>query len=822
MACDCITVETTPEVVSIETTTLDEVIQVGVVGPQGPTGPTGGAGVGVPTGGITGYVLAKASTANYDTEWIEQTPIVFGTGAGEVTEGNDSRISNIAANSITTAQGANSGGAGGTITMRGGITGSNGAGGNAGSINLRGSDDRDEGAFNGGSIDLSASSAAGGNITSTGNSENAGGSLNMSGGGTGAGGSINTSNAGGSIDTSAEGGTINTSSGGGTINTSGLGGSINTSNSGGAINTSGGEDSSGGSINTSGSQEYNGGSINTSGGEAQAGGSINTSDGGGSINTRGTGSIGFGAGGTRTTLVGTASENRNISLPDADGTLLLSSDSRIADIRATSINTSDEATSGGSIDTSGSAGAGQGVGGSINTSGGNNGNGGSINTSDGGGSIDTRGNGSIQFGVETLRTTLTGTATADRAISLPNASGTIALTSGTTFTTLSANNGTITASAPVLDLAQTWNDEAVFTASITGTTMTVTAVTSGTIKVNQYLTSSGPISADTFITALGTGTGGVGTYTVNNSQSRASATITGRMIFTASNINVSDTLSGAISKLIDLRVGGVSKFAVEKTGHVQFNFGAPSGNWKFVNKSTSSCGLQTLGNDVLFIRLQSAGLSRLGLNAQMSLAWGTASVEDTHLYRDGAGELAQRNGTSAQTFRIYNTFTDATNHERGFMRWSSNVLQIGTEKAGTGTARNLDLQTDGTTRFSIAANGNVTVGGGLSLGWGGGATRIIGATFPTGLLQFQTGSTDRLTIDANGIIGIGGTTSSFPALKRSSTVLQARLANDSDFCPLQGQLRIHQNAVAETPTATHTMTIYDAAGTAYKVLCVAA
>jgi hypothetical protein len=73
-----------------------------------------------------------------------------------------------------------------------------------------------------------------------------------------------------------------------------------------------------------------------------------------------------------------------------------------------------------------------------------------------------------------------------------------------------------------------------------------------------------------------------------------------------------------------------------------------------------------------------------------------------------------------------------------------------------------------------------------------------------------------------GRLQFGGTTASFPALKRSSTVLQARLANDGDFCPLQGQLRIHQNAVAETPTATHTMTLYDAAGTAYKVLCVAA
>ena len=77
-------------------------------------------------------------------------------------------------------------------------------------------------------------------------------------------------------------------------------------------------------------------------------------------------------------------------------------------------------------------------------------------------------------------------------------------------------------------------------------------------------------------------------------------------------------------------------------------------------------------------------------------------------------------------------------------------------------------------------------------------------------------------LDGFNRLQFGGTTSSFPALKRSSTVLQSRLADDSDFAPLQGQLRIHQNAVSETITATHTLTLFDAAGTAYKVPCVAA
>lgn len=44
----------------------------GATGPQGPTGATGPAGAdgqGVPTGGNTGQVLAKASNTNYDTAW---------------------------------------------------------------------------------------------------------------------------------------------------------------------------------------------------------------------------------------------------------------------------------------------------------------------------------------------------------------------------------------------------------------------------------------------------------------------------------------------------------------------------------------------------------------------------------------------------------------------------------------------------------------------------------------------------------------------------------------------------------------------------------
>ena len=66
---------------------------------------------------------------------------------------------------------------------------------------------------------------------------------------------------------------------------------------------------------------------------------------------------------------------------------------------------------------------------------------------------------------------------------------------------------------------------------------------------------------------------------------------------------------------------------------------------------------------------------------------------DTFLYRDSANTLAQRNSTNAQTFRLYNTYTDASNYERLSIDWSTtaNTATIGTQAAGTGTNRTFVL-----------------------------------------------------------------------------------------------------------------------------------
>jgi hypothetical protein len=62
------------------------------------------------------------------------------------------------------------------------------------------------------------------------------------------------------------------------------------------------------------------------------------------------------------------------------------------------------------------------------------------------------------------------------------------------------------------------------TADITGTTLNVTAVTSGVIDIGQYLSGTG-VTAGTRVVAFGTGTGGIGTYTVDINQTVASTNI---------------------------------------------------------------------------------------------------------------------------------------------------------------------------------------------------------------------------------------------------------------------------------------------------------
>jgi hypothetical protein len=311
------------ETITIRTGAATEVITVIEAGPQGPQGQ------GVPVGGSTGQVLRKVSSTNYDTEWaaagsgsgsvtsvalagtglsISGSPVTtsgtitanvsYGTTAGTACQGNDGRISSLGSgvlNSISQASLAINGPTGIGIPEFGLL------------INA------EEGFMTVNGSELDFPQNTNGTFALEGDArfiDGAGANVQVK---TGTNAGAFTGGAAGNI--SLNGGAAAaahpTAGGGGA---GGASGSINLS--GGAGDQQGGGGTAGGSINLSGS---------SGGAGPGAGGSIDLSQGGGSINTRGTGSIGLGVSGTRTTLTGTATADRAISLPNASGTIALTS-----------------------------------------------------------------------------------------------------------------------------------------------------------------------------------------------------------------------------------------------------------------------------------------------------------------------------------------------------------------------------------------------------------------------------------------------------------------------------------------------------------------
>jgi hypothetical protein len=257
------------------------------------------------------------------------------------------------------------------------------------------------------------------------------------------------------------------------------------------------------------------------------------------------------------------------------------------------------------------------------------------------------------------------------------------------------------------------------------------------------------------------------------------------------------------------------------------------------------------------------------IHATSALSWGSSTVTsaDLLLSRDAAATLALRNGTNGQTFRIYNTFTDASNYERLMLNApTGNSAQILSEAAGTGTARALRLGTSGNASlifrtngadvwtingsghllastdnsFDIGASGatrprNVYIGTDLTVGGSylgsagvqaGGATTFVWA----GRSRLASPSSGVVTLFNNGStdfdrLQFGGTTSAFPALKRSGTGISVRLADDTADAGLTAAsittsaTTLHTTSAALTNgagVATGTLTNAPAAGNPTK------
>ena len=162
--------------------------------------------------------------------------------------------------------------------------------------------------------------------------------------------------------------------------------------------------------------------------------------------------------------------------------------------------------------------------------------------------------------------------------------------------------------------------------------------------------------------------------------------------FTGIKLAVTDTASASGSLLMDLQVGGVSRFRVAKDGVAT----APR-----LDISGPTFSLFQLANHIVLGRSTAALVAidsaygvdadHLKLSAVGAFAWsavaGATNNADLFLRRDAANTLAQRNGVNAQAFNLYNTYTDASNYERLSVSYASNICRIETAQAGTGASR---------------------------------------------------------------------------------------------------------------------------------------
>jgi len=267
------------------------------------------------------------------------------------------------------------------------------------------------------------------------------------------------------------------------------------------------------------------------------------------------------------------------------------------------------------------------------------------------------------------------------------------------------------------------------------------------------------------------------------------------------------------------------------------------GRLQFGGTTSSFPALKKVSN-VLAVRLADdsgpAGFTAAYLSALSdtgSLRFGVA--DDLFLTRDAADVLAQRRSTNAQAFRLYNTYTDASNYERGSIGWSGNNFDLTTVSAGTGTARNMRVYAAGTLSLGAAGNaywiintdGRIFAQADNLYDIGGTSTNrprsiYAGTDVYSGLnARFSWGgSRSGIYSPSDGVIGLynfaasdfgrlqfGGTTASFPALKRSTTELHARLADDSAFASLHANFLYARGGIVNIGAAFEVTLVAEAA-----------
>ena len=274
---------------------------------------------------------------------------------------------------------------------------------------------------------------------------------------------------------------------------------------------------------------------------------------------------------------------------------------------------------------------------------------------------------------------------------------------------------------------QLWEKNTVsLTAGVNGTLPVAnggTGVTTSTGTGSVVLSSAPTLTTATF--AAGTISASA-PNTITQTWNNAAVT------FSALTTNITNAASAVGSMLVNLQVDGANKFSIRKDGNICIPNGASIGTDAGGLFSTNDRIL--ISNQNMYFYVNNWGVFCVAANSStpgviigggLALGFGSAlgsNSGDLLLYRDAADTLAQRRSTNAQTFRVYNTYTDASNYERLGITWASNICTIGVAQAGTGSVRSLVIAGANATS---GAGGNVTITAGSGSGVGAGGNIIL-------------------------------------------------------------------------------------------------
>jgi hypothetical protein len=241
-----------------------------------------------------------------------------------------------------------------------------------------------------------------------------------------------------------------------------------------------------------------------------------------------------------------------------------------------------------------------------------------------------------------------------------------------------------------------------------------------TLGGNFTTTGSGTIALGGFtLTVPATGTaallGVANTFTAAQTVSGGTVTVStplldlsqtwnaGAVAFTGIKANYTATAAAATSMLMDLQVGGTSKFKVvanSATAGTQVIFSG-NGASTTITQAASEVSFNNGFSATLRFGLGNTDTSIVGQGCPIQLAnYGdnpfkfaknVNSVAVTFVVAvDAADVFALRNASAAQTLRVYGTYTDASNYRRlAIGSTTAGVFSITAEGAGTGASGNV-------------------------------------------------------------------------------------------------------------------------------------